>query len=348
MMSTKQTPATQQPLPERAAAPPPAAATATPAPATNGPPAGETKAVEKIDRRLAATNASTLSKFLNQNLATLGDFAKGFMKPEAMIRLSLIAFSKTPILAKCTLSSILRSLMDAAALRVRPGGLNGRGYLVPRRNNKVNPPVWECHFDPGWRGLVDVARRSGKVKALGAQVVRDGDYFEYGYDPLPYLKWKPSRETSEADADGVISKRLIVAAFAVAQLDDGAIQIEVLEGEDLEQIKATSAAGDSGPWKDWESEMCRKSVVKRLCKYLPVPDDFDELDKAMALSDGADIGSRIPIDVEHEEIQTDSDAPDQAAEIRGKLTASNTRSASAQLDDLEADAAEVALAGNRA
>lgn len=344
MMTTKQAPANHQPLPERAAAPPAATALAAPD--------GDSKAIEpekKIDRRLAASNAGTLSKFLNQNAATLGDFAKGFMKPESMIRLSLIAFSKTPILAKCTLSSILRSLMDAAALRVRPGGLNGRGYLVPRKNNKLNPPAWECHFDPGWRGLVDVARRSGKVKALGAQVVREGDFFQYGYDPLPFLTWKPLRgeRAAQADADGVIETRKIVAAFAVAQLSDGAIQIEVLEGDDLVQIKGASAAGDAGPWKDWESEMCRKSVVKRLCKYLPVPDDFDDLDKAMALSDDADIGERMPIDVEHEEVTTGDDAPDQATEIRGQLSQGTTRSAASQLDDLEAEAAEVALGGGK-
>jgi recombination protein RecT len=341
-MTTKQSAAvSQQPLPERAAAP--AQNTPTQAIETE-------KKADKIDRRLPAGNVGTLSKFLNQNADTLAQFASGFMKPESMIRMAQIAFSKSPVLAKCTLSSILRSLMDAASLRVKPGGLNGRGYLVPRKNNKTNPPTWECHFDPGWRGLVDVARRSGKVKALGAQVVRAGDYFEYGYDPLPVLKWKPLRglATDRVDKDGVVEgERPIIAAFAVAQLEDDAIQIEVLEGEDLKQIKASSAAGDSGPWADWESEMCRKSAVKRLCKYLPVPDDFDDLDKAMAFSDGADIGTRVPIDVEHEEIADGASIPAQADEIRGQLSQQSTRSAAAQLDDLESEAAEVALGGRK-
>jgi recombination protein RecT len=335
-VNTKQSAAQQQPLPERAQAPAQAGNAAT------QPSGTAIEPEKKIDRRLAATSAGTLSKFLNQNAATLGDFAKGFMKPEAMIRLSLMAFSKSPILAKCTLASILRSLMDAAALRVRPGGLNGRGYLVPRKNNKTNPPTWECHFDPGWRGLVDVARRSKMLKAIGAQVVREGDYFEYGYDPLPVLKWKPLRGLAQADSEGVIDKRQIIAAFAVAQLEGDAVQIEVLEGEDLAQIKKSSAAGDSGPWADWESEMCRKSAVKRLCKYLPVPDDFDDLDKAMAMSDGADTGNRVPIDVAYEEVQEIESDPDQATEIRGQLNTSTTRSAAAQLDDLESEAAEVA------
>lgn len=337
----KQQQPSQPTLPERAPAPTPAQP--VPSQAAGAAPE-EPKVIEKkIDRRLQASNAGTLSKFLNQNADTLGEFAAGFMKPSAMIRLSLMAFARTPTLARCTLSSILRSLMDSAALRVRPGGLNGRGYLVPRKNNKVDPPVWECHFDPGWRGLVDVARRSGKVKALGAQVVREGDYFEYGYDPLPILKWKPLRELKPADADGVVKERPIIAAFAVAQLADDAIQIEVLEGDDLAQIKKSSAAGDKGPWADWEAEMCRKSAVKRLCKYLPVPDDFDDLDKAMTLSDGADIGERIPIDVAHEEVEDGAGDQTQAAEIRGQLSGVTSKSAAQQLEELEAEGAEVSV-----
>lgn len=285
----------------------------------------------EIDRRRPAGNTGTLMKFLEANQSQLELFARGFMKPDAMIRMALIATTKSPAILKCSLSSILRALMDSAALRVRPGGLNGRGYLVPRRNKKVNPPVWEAHFDPGWRGLIDIARRSGTVRAIGAEVVRAGDEFEWGYNPLPTLKWTPLRDAPK--------DREIIAAFAVAQLADGAIQIEVVEGADLEKIKKASAAAESGPWVDWASEMCRKTAVKRLSKYLPVPDDFDELDKAMALSDSADTGERVIIDMPGEDIPIDG-PPDQAEQIRGQLT-EPTPSATEQLDALEAEAAEV-------
>lgn len=288
------------------------------------PPNGEKK---KISGKQIATNAATLQMFLLQNQAELEKFARGFLDPDAMIRLSLMALSRSPELAKCTLGSILRSLMDASALRIRPGGLNGRGYLVPRRNNKVDPAVWECHFDPGWRGLVDVARRSRQLKTIGAQVVREGDVFEYGYYPLPKLVWEPLRDGAE--------DRKVTAAFAVAELTDGAIQIEVIEGSDLEKIKKASAA-QSGPWASWESEMCRKSAVKRLCKYLPVPADFDELDRAMAISDGADIGDRSVIETTGEE----SPQPTQAESIRNQLNAPGM-SAADQIAALETEAEQV-------
>lgn len=285
-----------------------------------------------------AGKAKTLGDFLNANKATLEEFAKGFMKPEAMIRLAQMAFVKNPTLAKCTLGSILRALMDSAALRVKPGGVNGRGYLVPRKNNNAGG-VYEAHFDPGWRGLVDVARRSGLIKSIGAQVVRSGDVFEYGYNPLPVLTWKPAR-------DGEVN-RPIVAAFAVAELKDGGIQIEVLEGEDLEKIKGVSEAAkrETGPWMDWPTEMARKSVVKRLCKYLPVPDDFDDLDRAMTISDAADTGQRGVIDVPGETIPDDGFVS-QSDEIRGALEAGERGpSLTDQLDALAEETEELSVGG---
>lgn len=311
----------------------------------NEPPPGEIVPTDKkkLSAKQIATNAATLQAFLVQNERELESFARGFMKPEHLTRMAMIALTKSPMIAKCTLGSILRALMDATALRIRPGGLNGRGYLVPRKNNKVNPPVYECHFDPGWRGLVDVARRSRQLKSIGAQVVRVGDEFDYGYHPLPKLHWRPLRDAAleeEGEAAAGTEKRRIIAAFAVAELGDGAVQIEVVEGEDLEKIKAVSEAAkaNSGPWIDWEAEMCRKTAVKRLCKYLPVPDDFDELDNAMALSDGADIGSRLSVlDTEGEEVPQE---PTQAEGIRSQLNAPGM-SAADQLSALEREAAEL-------
>lgn len=313
------------PAPTSAGATGPAASSAPLAPTNGG---GDEK---KLDKRAVAKNTSTLQTFLGQNSALLEQCARGFMTAEAMTRMATMAMSRNPDLARCTLGSILRALMDAAALRIRPGGLNGRGYLIPRKNNKVDPPVMEANFDPGWRGLVDVARRSKQIKSIGAQVVREGDAFSYGYHPLPKLEWIPSQESTEG--------RNIVAAFAVAELSDGGVQIEVLNYQDAMQIKGVSEAGkkDVGPWHDWPGEQWRKSVVKRLCKYLPVPDDSDDLERAMALSDSADIGQRL-IDVPGEDI-TDAVLP-QADRLRELADGSGNLSAAEELAALEREAVE--------
>jgi recombination protein RecT len=290
---------------------------------------------KKLNPKQEAKNGATLMAFLDSNKGMIGEFTKGFMTPEAMFRMATLACARQPLLYRCTLSSILRALIDAATLRVRPGGLNGRGYLVPRKNNKVTPSVYEAHFDPGWRGLCDIARRSGVIKTIGAEAIRENDDFDFYYDPLPKLKWKRLRGGTE--------DRPITGAFAVALLTDGAIQIEVLESEDLAQIMNSSAAKDSGPWQDWKGEMARKSVVKRLCKYLPVPDDYDVMERALAASDSADTGDRI-IDVPGETV---SDGPSQVSRIKGELNAPGL-SAMDQLAALEGEAAEVLASGESA
>src|ERR1051325_8269002 len=111
--------------------------------------------------------------------AKLAEVASAAMKPEDLVRLTLMAAMRQPQLLQCTKESVLRALMDAAALGIRPGGLMGRGYLIPRRNNKTQ--TLECHFDPGWRGLIDVARRSGEVKAISAHVVYQNERFHVSF-----------------------------------------------------------------------------------------------------------------------------------------------------------------------
>lgn len=189
--------------------------------------------------------------------AKLGEVATANMRADDLVRLALMAASRQPEIAKCSQHSILRALMDAAALGIKPGGLMGRGYLVPRKNRSTNE--LEACFDPGWRGLVDIARRSGQIKRIEAHVVYEGDDFEMVRSPFTSIRHIPSEEGDPGP---------IRAAYAIAEFSDGATQIEVLWRRDLDKIRKSSAS-QGGPWSTWYDEMARKSAVRRLCKYLP-------------------------------------------------------------------------------
>lgn len=237
------------------------------------------KTDDKKSTDLAATKkyASPLHAFLDHTnvRAKLAEVANAAMRPEDLVRLCLMAASRQPELLQCTQESVLRALMDAAALGIRPGGLMGRGYLLPRRNNKVKPSVLECYFDPGWRGLIDIARRSGEIKSVAAHVVYAKDRFHVAFGSTPRLDHEPVLEGDRGE---------IVAAYAIAEFKDGSVQTEVLTKGDIHKIRAVSAA-ENGPWKDWEDEMSRKSAVRRLCKYLP----FDPiLEKAIEVATSSD------------------------------------------------------------
>jgi len=118
----------------------------------------------------ASTGANQLKAFFDRVEVRnkLAEVASNHFTADELTRLALLAASRQPDLLKCTQTSVLRALIDAAELGIKPGGVMGRGYLVPRWNNKIKPAGLECCFDPGWRGLADIARRSGKVRRIEA------------------------------------------------------------------------------------------------------------------------------------------------------------------------------------
>lgn len=279
------------------------------------------KAIEKSNGTKSAP--MTLRAFLEGSnaKAKLAEVATRSMKPEDLTRLALMAASRQPDLLKCSHTSILRALMDAAALGIAPGGVMGRGWLVPRKNKKNGD--LECCFDPGWRGLCDIARRDKRIKKIDAKVVYDGDEFEYEEGTNQTVRHVP---TLDAERRGDI-----VAAYAIAKIDDD-LQVEVLLKSDIEKIRKVSMM-QGGPWKDWYEEMARKSAVRRLCKYLPYN---PLLERALEHATDAESGVRTTIDVTEIGAQPQPRAKALAASIAGKAAAQNT----ADEVPVEADADE--------
>lgn len=222
-----------------------------------------------------------LKQWLNNPacLAKITEVTKNAAKSGDLVRLALMASSRSPKLLVCSPESILRSLLDAEQLGIRPGGFMGRGFLVPRWNK--NTKTQECHFDPGWRGLLDVAYRSGVVKKAESQVVYAKDHFRVWRDPFTRIEHEPHDVREDAGE--------IVAAYLALRLSSGEDFVELLRRSDIEKIRAASQA-EWGPWVDWEEEMIRKSVTRRGLKYAPFDDG---LEQALAVSDAADTGQRM-------------------------------------------------------
>lgn len=223
---------------------------------------------------------ATLKEFLNQPkvLAELARVATSALKPTDLVNMTLTAAARNKDILMCTPSSIIGALVTSALLGIRPGGLMGRGYLVPRRNKHNNNALELC-FDPGWRGLVDIARRPGKIRRIEAHVAYEAEDFEVTRVPFTTISHVPRGDLKEADT----TPMKVRAAYAVCEFIDGAIQTEVVWKRDLDKIRKLGAG--NGPWSTWYEEMARKTAVRRLCKYLP----FDPmLEQALQSSDDAD------------------------------------------------------------
>ncbi len=207
---------------------------------------------------MVVANKNTLKDLLERVKQSIADIIPKHITPERVMKMALIAHSKTPKLFSCTQDSFLKAMMTAAECGLDFSGTTGQGYLIPFRNNKTN--VTECQFIAGYRGLMDMARRSGKVTRLEARVVYANDKFVFSYGINQRIEHQPCMDGNRGD---------IVCVYAIAQLSDGSIQSEVMTIEDVNAIRARSRAKDNGPWVTDYSEMARKTVLRRLCKYIP-------------------------------------------------------------------------------
>ena len=174
-----------------------------------------------------------------------------------------------------------------ARLGLEPGGALGEGYLVPFKGKVI--------FIPGYRGLISLARRSGQIISIEARVVHEKDEFSCCLGLDPDLKHTPTWE--ETDPGPL---RLV---YAVAKLKDGGVQFEIMSRGQIEQVRAKSQAGNFGPWVDNYEEMSKKTVIRRLFKYLPVS---VEMVRAAELTNAEETGNFEALTIESEAISVES------------------------------------------
>ena len=182
--------------------------------------------------------------------------------PERFTRMVLTAISSTPKLAECDQVTFLAAMMNAAQLGMEPNTPLGQAYLIPFKNHGQ----MQVQFQLGYKGLIDLAYRSGDVVTVQAQVVYENDKFdcEFGIDPK--LRHIP--------AEGDRGKP--VKVYAMFRTKSGGYGFEVMSMEDIRKhAEKYSQSYNSGysPWKTNFEEMAKKTVLKRCLKYAPLRSD---------------------------------------------------------------------------
>lgn len=256
--------------------------------------------IQKSDTRQIAIKGQ-LEKAKN----LIAQVAPKHLTADRMVRIAMLAVSRQPKLLECSPVSILRSVMHASELGLEPGGAQGHGYLVPYRTNQAkrgDPARWvnECQFIAGYRGLMDLARNSGEIEVLEAHPVCKGDKFTVKRGSFNEIVHEPDYMSGERGDDAL-------CYYAIARYKSGQVQFEVMTRRQIEEIMArTQSKGEYGPWLDNFDEMARKTVIRRLCKSLPLKSD--KFAKALELSDArdeGDAGMELPIDVSSVVVEND-------------------------------------------
>lgn len=218
--------------------------------------------------------------------------------PERFTRMTLTALSVNPKLGQCTPKSFLGAMMSAAQLGLEPNTPLGQAYLIPYKNKGVD----EVQFQIGYKGLIDLAYRSGEVELVQAQIVYENDKFECQYGLEPKLVHIPAdKERGNA-----------IKVYAMFKTKSGGYGFDVMSIEDVKKHAkkySQSFSSSYSPWTTNFEEMAKKTVLKKVLKYAPMKSDFvrgvvqDETIKSEISEDMYSVPNEVVIDSDYQEVE---------------------------------------------
>ena len=214
-----------------------------------------------------------LRSLLEANKAALEGALPKHITPDRMLRIALTELRKVPALLDCTPQSFLGAIIQSAQLGLEPGGALGHSYLVPFKNKKTG--VSEVSFIVGYRGMIDLAGRSDRVSHAIARMVLEGDQFHYEYGLNEKLEHKPSPKPNARPTH----------YYAILRLTNGRALFDVMTVTEIEEVRSRSKAPNYGPWATDYDAMAKKTVIRRLFKFMPVS---IEIQRAVGLDELAD------------------------------------------------------------
>lgn len=210
-----------------------------------------------------------IAHLLNAKKGEIAKMLPKHLNAERLLKVAQIAATTTPALAECDVASLVGAIGQCAQMGLEPNTVLGHAYLVPFNVKRKTPQgerwVKSVQVVIGYKGLIDLARRSGQIVSIAAHEVCENDKFELVYGLNETLNHTPAMG----------ERGDLVGFYAVAKLKDGGHCFEFMSLHQVKEIaKGTQSKGAYGPWKDHFTEMGRKTVIRRLAKYLPLSIEF--------------------------------------------------------------------------
>lgn len=211
--------------------------------------------IRKVDPK------KTCASLIKAMLPAIKMALPNYLTPDRFTRCMLSAVSNNPKLAQCTTESLLGAMMNAAQLGLEPNTPLGHAYLIPYWNK--NKGAFECQYQTGYQGLLELATRSGELAFVDAQAVRANDEFEIEYGLEPKLRFKPAMH----------NRGEVVGYYGIYKTKLGGYGFLHSSREDMEayrqQYSPASKKGSSSPWDTDFDAMAKKTMIKQVLKYAP-------------------------------------------------------------------------------
>jgi recombination protein RecT len=212
--------------------------------------------VEKKAGELAKQNGS-LKELIKSD--SFNSAVEGFFTIEAnrkrFIQSAVNAITKTPKLATCDKMSFFGALMQLAGYGLNPDGRNA--HLIPYGTT--------CTLVVDYKGFVTLALRCPRVSKVEAFVVYKNDHFRLMNGEVEHIVDDPWGDRGD-----------VVGYYAVCQFSDGVKKYETMSKTEVDAVRKRSRAANNGPWVTDYDEMAKKTVFKRLSKWLPVTPELQD------------------------------------------------------------------------
>jgi recombination protein RecT len=173
---------------------------------------------------------------------------------ERFQRVALTAFSSNVKLQQCDAKSFIGAMMQSAQLGLEPNTPLGQSYLIPYGT--------QVQFQVGYKGMIELAQRSGEIKTIYAHEVRENDEFEMDYGLDQKLIHKPLLKGDRGE---------VIGYYAVYHTKNGGYSFAFMTKDEVYDFaKKKSKTFNNGPWQTDFDAMAKKTVVKQLLKYAPI------------------------------------------------------------------------------
>jgi recombination protein RecT len=226
--------------------------------------------------------------------------------PDRFSRLVITSVKQTPKLMECFATdagtmSVMLAAMQLATVGLEPNTATQEAWLTPRKNKGV----WEAQATIGYRGYLKLARRSGEIKTVFGDVVREGDHFKYarGIDQ-DVFEHTPAGDNDDAP---------LTHAYAVVRYMNGGSDFVVLSRKEVERHRAMSdsyrneSARPYSPWVQWEPDMWAKTAIRVLARRMPMSAEAARAvntdERSLSLDEDSGI---IPASIVHEVDEPDA------------------------------------------
>lgn len=234
---------------------------------------------EESQKEVKLTSGMKITDMIKAMTPEIRKALPSVLTVERFTRMAMSAMNNTPELAECSPISVLAALMNAAQLGLEPNTPLGQAYLIPYKNKGQ----YECQFQIGYKGYIDLAYRNEQMQTIQAQTVYENDEFYYEFGLEPKLIHKPAFEDRGEP----------VFFYGLFRTVNGGYGFSVMskpEMDDFAKTYSKAFTSSYSPWKTCYEDMAKKTVIKQALKYAPIK---TELQKIVTLDESIKSGFSV-------------------------------------------------------